>query len=346
MAIRTWRQRAALAFSLYSPKRLHIRRRKRVAVDSLADSHLRTHIRNLTVQQFLDIPINQEKIIEGFKEHFTELGMPKRIIILKDIDDCKSSNQERNKYRTALHIGSWWAIQWTHRTRYMPYLDTINGILIRHRLIGTRTVLNVNGLNIFAMIQVLNVNGLNIFAMIQETNTSHGAGLIKAALAGAWQYWITKRDVWVLTKPQFTLINDEIHNERGPAVWWPNMNLEMYFWRGIHVDPTVIKNPDSIPVQNILRERNMEIQRTMIERIGWEKVFKALGNPKPHHVDETGELYRVRIGRTTYGLVKVKDASTNRRYFLMVPPGIGSAKRAVAWTFGYHKKDWNPKEQT
>jgi hypothetical protein len=44
--------------------------------------------------------------------------------------------------------------------------------------------------------------------------------------------------------------------------------------------------------------------------------------------------------------VHVKDASTQRRYYLRVPPAITSADAAVAWTFGLDEDAYRPLQET
>jgi hypothetical protein len=41
-----------------------------------------------------------------------------------------------------------------------------------------------------------------------------------------------------------------------------------------------------------------------------------------------------------------RDASTERRYFLRVPPTIRTAAEAVAWTFGLSGQDYYPALET
>ena len=44
--------------------------------------------------------------------------------------------------------------------------------------------------------------------------------------------------------------------------------------------------------------------------------------------------------------VQVQDASTERQYFLRVPPSIQTAAEAVAWTFQVAVKDYQPAQET
>jgi hypothetical protein len=44
--------------------------------------------------------------------------------------------------------------------------------------------------------------------------------------------------------------------------------------------------------------------------------------------------------------VQVQDASTERQYFLRVPPTIQTAAEAVAWSFGLSGQDYHPVQKT
>ncbi len=63
-----------------------------------------------------------------------------------------------------------------------------------------------------------------------------------------------------------------------------------------------------------------------------------------------GILYEVRLpaddpeGVARY--VQVQDASSERRYFLRVPPSIQTAAEAVAWTFQVAEDDYHPVRET
>ncbi len=44
--------------------------------------------------------------------------------------------------------------------------------------------------------------------------------------------------------------------------------------------------------------------------------------------------------------VQVRDASTERQYFLRVPPSIRRADEAVAWTFALQEQDYELVQET
>ena len=63
-----------------------------------------------------------------------------------------------------------------------------------------------------------------------------------------------------------------------------------------------------------------------------------------------GTLYEVRLPaddpERVARYVQVQDASTERQYFLRVPPTIQTAAEAVAWTFQIAVEDYHPAQET
>jgi hypothetical protein len=109
----------------------------------------------------------------------------------------------------------------------------------------------------------------------------------------------------------------------------------------------------SFSVDEIIGLRNAEIRRAVIEYIG---LNEFLEKANPEVLDETsfGKLVRIKSPDTEFGTPKdedvlavfVKDASTDRKYFLRVPPNMKSAKEAVAWTFGMDEELYKPEVET
>ena len=98
----------------------------------------------------------------------------------------------------------------------------------------------------------------------------------------------------------------------------------------------------------ILSEANAEIARVMLDRYGQDNFIRDGGFSQVQS-DAYGDLYRVEFenGDEPIVAVHVKDASTDRDYFLYVPPHIRSAHEGVAWSFGYDDAaDYNPDHET
>jgi len=93
----------------------------------------------------------------------------------------------------------------------------------------------------------------------------------------------------------------------------------------------------------ILRERNAEIRKLIIENLGWPKILSDL---QGRLVDEWKEyeLYRIqpkdRLMREPFYLLKMKCPSTGSDYTLCVPPYFRKAKEAITWI----RRDIAPEE--
>ena len=118
------------------------------------------------------------------------------------------------------------------------------------------------------------------------------------------------------------------------------------FWQNREIPIEILKYPERLTPQEILNEQNVEVRRIILERYGAENFIRNLG-AKPVQEDKYGRLHRVRIpNQEDLVMVHVKDPSTDREYFLRVPPTMQSAHEAVAWTFGMRKEDYNPDMET
>jgi hypothetical protein len=116
-------------------------------------------------------------------------------------------------------------------------------------------------------------------------------------------------------------------------------------------------------VNDILYCRNTEIRRRLIEHYGWDQFLE---NSDTILIDQDGDmqLYRVNfpegiIPRTTgriwwwitdspdcIHVLKVKDGSSEKYYYLEVPPREITCRSAVAWTFGLTETEYKPLQET
>lgn len=110
---------------------------------------------------------------------------------------------------------------------------------------------------------------------------------------------ISSGDAWFT---DFNTIRQQprIHKENGPAVFYEDGSVG-YFWKGVRVPQWVIMNPQRITLNIILKEKNIEVRRSMIEIFGEGRFLKELGAEKIHE-DDWGILWkveRVKIQRRT-----------------------------------------------
>jgi len=147
--------------------------------------------------------------------------------------------------------------------------------------------------------------------------------------------------------------NYALHAETGPAVSWDD-GSELYFWNGIEVPAKLIKMPSRVTREEIMAEQNAEKRRCYQEILGSEQFGKLLGieaiDRKLDQFKNEIILFRTKERDKLVGdhifFARVICPSTQRVYFLCVPPKIKTADEAVAWTFGKTPGDYNPIVET
>jgi hypothetical protein len=122
-------------------------------------------------------------------------------------------------------------------------------------------------------------------------------------------------------------------------------------WRGVPVTAQIAFFPETLKGSQILAERNAELRRVMIERVGFEKF---LGEVKAEVLDTDrdrgGERKLLRVSLENdepIVIVSIHCPSTGRQYLVRVPPGMMTCHQAVAWTAGFENPDdYAPVEET
>ena len=128
-----------------------------------------------------------------------------------------------------------------------------------------------------------------------------------------------------------------LHCESGQAIDFES-GWGLSAWHGVVVPRSIIDSPEKITADQAIKEQNAEIRRVMIERMGQERFLHESGAQKVHS-DDFGALYKIGTkAGDTLDFVKVVNSTPEpdgsfKKYVLRVPPGIQTAKAAVAWTF-------------
>jgi hypothetical protein len=133
-----------------------------------------------------------------------------------------------------------------------------------------------------------------------------------------------------------------LHNGNGPAVAYGD-GFALHFWHGTRVPAWVIDDPTH---ERIAAERNVEVRRCAVERLGWQRFLDGadlalVGTaPDPGNHGHELRLYdqpagwgaRQRLLVTVNG--SVERDGTRRRYGLRVPAWFDDPVDAAAWTYG------------
>lgn len=119
----------------------------------------------------------------------------------------------------------------------------------------------------------------------------------------------------------------------------PSLSGTPLLWRGVPVTERIAFRPETLTSAEVLAEKNAEIRRVMIERMGYLK-FAEQANAKVIDKDQDpgGERQLLKIeledDEPLLGLV-CSCPSTGRQYFLRVPPDIKKCHQAAAWMAGF-----------
>jgi hypothetical protein len=144
--------------------------------------------------------------------------------------------------------------------------------------------------------------------------------------------------------PWWLTVNDAIDVANTGLTELPQSqsNLRL-IWRGVEVNARVAFHPEQITVQEVFAQRNSEVRRVMLERIGWERFLRE-AKPRLRHNDKDpgGErrLFHVSLpDREDLLVLNMSCPSTGRNYFIRVPPRVNTCHEAAAWIAGFENPD-------
>lgn len=172
------------------------------------------------------------------------------------------------------------------------------------------------------------------------------------ALARTAGWWWPLHNVAIATERPEQIITDDrgrLHNPHGPAITYRD-GFSIYAWRNTPVPADLIENGWDVP--RIIAERNAEVRRCAIERLGWDIFLDELGGqpiasePDPGNPGFTLDLYDFpeqllnvgqqsgtrRVLLCTNG--SVERDGTRRRYGLLVPSRHTDPVEAAAEMYG------------
>jgi hypothetical protein len=122
-------------------------------------------------------------------------------------------------------------------------------------------------------------------------------------------------------------------------------------WRGVRVNERIAFEPEQLSAREALGERNAEVRRVMIERMGYLR-FATEAKAKVLDADQdaggTRQLLFIDLQQDE-PLVGLSCCcpSTGRQYFLRVPPAMKTCQQAAAWMAGYDDpRLYRPKLET
>ncbi len=110
-------------------------------------------------------------------------------------------------------------------------------------------------------------------------------------------------------------------------------------WNGVRIDQRIAFAPETISADEVLKERNVEKRRVMMERMGVERFVAEVDADVLHEDTDPGgqrQLLRVVVDEDEPLVVLgCSCPSTARRYLLRVPPTMKTCHQAAAWIAGF-----------
>jgi len=177
----------------------------------------------------------------------------------------------------------------------------------------------------------------NVLGLRAETKALRG--LWHLALSAGW-FQPHEHTCWLAERPDLLRgdASDRLHDASGPALRFPD-GWSVWAWKGVEIPCWIIERPEQITLEAIDAASNVQVRRCMIEIMTPQR-FVALGGAARAAEDETGVLWRRRWHASdNWAAVEVINGTpepdgTHKHYFLQVPAHLGTAREAVAWTYG------------
>lgn len=125
------------------------------------------------------------------------------------------------------------------------------------------------------------------------------------------------------------------HCDTGPFCEWRD-GWKLWYVHGVRVNEQIVMQPDTLTVEQIRDERNVEVRRVMMDRFGKDRFIED-GGAELVAQDDYGKLWRSPSAPdeedgSAWQALEVTCPSTGRVYFLRVPPSVRRAEEAWRWT--------------
>ena len=188
----------------------------------------------------------------------------------------------------------------------------------------------------------------------------------QATAESACWWWPHRQFVMVSDRPLRINLDarGRLHSESGPAIVWRD-GWGVYAWHGVRVAANVIDTPaETITAKWIADERNAEVRRVLVERVGAER-YMVLAGGEVVNRDDWGTLWEV-TRPEPMRVVELLNSTpepdgSSKRYFLRVPHTAErrdpdrcvacgadlavipkTAHEAVAWSYSVCPADYRP----
>jgi len=154
---------------------------------------------------------------------------------------------------------------------------------------------------------------------------------VDAYEAGLWLFWLTDSEVVALSRPIVRLNGSQVHSEDGPAVYWAEGEEQYFVINGIHVPQLIVETPASeLDPRLILHEKNLDVRREIVRKIGIERICSELATSIDKQDDY--ELLMLDLGDDTpRPFLRMKNPGTSAYHVEGVTPELRTVVAALAW---------------
>jgi hypothetical protein len=169
-----------------------------------------------------------------------------------------------------------------------------------------------------------------------EKETEKLVGISEICQSAGW-YLPYENICWI--SERHNILNRDaqgrLHSDGSPAVGYPD-GLAIYAWHGVRVPESMgAVRSETWKPEWLLKEKNAEIRRVLIQGLGYGRILKALNAKK---IDAWREYELVRISDSVdvepILLVSMKCPSTGFLHAHRVPPDMKTARNAIQWVNG------------
>lgn len=167
-------------------------------------------------------------------------------------------------------------------------------------------------------------------------------GLIGLAKHCGW--WAAYDECVIFQDRHLKILRDDearLNNESGPAVEYGG-GLKVYAIGGIRLPEKVVMAPETLSIQEINSEIDLDIRAIMIDRYGWPKFLKGIGaeciDSRENLVEGTLEaLYKTE----NYGKRFLCTCPTGRVFVMGVDEGVEDCESAQNWLGNDESQNFN-----
>jgi hypothetical protein len=162
---------------------------------------------------------------------------------------------------------------------------------------------------------------------------------------------IINKTLYLFRKPK-ELHRDKrgrLHSILGPAFLYRD-GKGFNFIHGVQVSENIVLHPEALTKRDWYYEKNLEVRRIIQDQMKERFVTEIGGKVIKKHKDlRIGEIIEIDISPDPEKIARylhAQDWSTDRMYFLRIPPSISDPMEAQAWTYAVNIKDLKPKYRT